>query len=924
MENDYGMHYYTHLYNTKLKVLFLFLTCFTFANAAWGQQAKPVNIPRNAAQVPDSTKSQIAKDTTLTAKKQNSNQIDAEISYTATDSIVFLGDGTGFLYGKTNLKYKKIDLKEADYVRISADSSTIFARGVVDSVGVLKGKPIINDGEQEYAANELTYNLRTRKGFIRQAVTQQGEGYIISDKTKKTDDDVLCMENGKYTTCDDHDHPHFYLSLSKAKVKPGSYIVTGPAHMVLLDIPLPAVIPFGYFPFNKNYSSGLEMPSFDTDITRGYGLTNGGYYFAISDYADLSILGDVYTRGTWGVNLTSNYVKRYKFNGSVNLSYREDVIGEKDMPGYSKNPNLSIRWSHSQNPKVNPYRTLSASVNFTSSGWNRSNINSYYTTANADNTKSSTVSFSQRFPNNPFSISANMSVTQRTKDSTINLTLPNVSISMSRIFPLKRKNAIGKERWYEKISMSYSGTFANGIQTKENKLLKSSFAKDWTNSALHNIPVSASFNLLKYITLTPSFNYNEKWFLKSQKKIWDAANQKEVTTTIIGFNRVWDYNMSVSANTTLYGMYTPLKSIFGDKIEKFRHVVKPNVSFTYTPDFGADKYGYYDSYIKSVIQNGDPTKITSEQIYYSRFPSGAPGKGLSKSLSFSLDNNLEMKMKDNKDTTGLKPTKIVSLIDQFSLNSAYNFAADSMQLSNIGASLRIKFGKAYTLSLSGAFDPYMYSSPDGKTIRRVNQLRWNHGKFPRFLGTSTSYSYTISNETFKRKNKKKTDNTDANQDDASLKNQSGSGENMNNQNQGTNTNLQKAETDADGYEKVTIPWSLSVSYSVQFGNSNDFDYKKLEYKQVFTHNLSFSGDIKLTPGWQISGTTSYDFTAKKLSYTSFNITRNLHCWTLTGSMVPFGPYKTYSFRIGVNSSMLRDLKYDKQGNRSSPNKINWY
>ena len=345
------------------------MACFTYLQNAYGQKATAMRQPQNAVQLPDSLKMAASKDTAQITKKLSPNQIDAEIAYTATDSIVFMGDGTGFLYGKTNLSYKKINLKEADYVRISMDSTTIFARGVPDSLGVMQGKPIINDGDQEYNANELTYNLRTRKGFIRQAVTQQGEGYIISDKTKKTEDDVLCMQQGMYTTCDNHEHPHFYLSLSKAKVKPGSYIITGPAHMVLLDIPLPVAVPFGFFPFNKNYSSGVEMPSFDTDITRGYGLVNGGYYFAINDYADLSIKGDVYTRGTWGLNLSSNYLKRYKFNGGVSISYREDVIGEKDMPDYQKNPNLSIQWSHSQNAKVNPFSTFSASVNFTTSGY---------------------------------------------------------------------------------------------------------------------------------------------------------------------------------------------------------------------------------------------------------------------------------------------------------------------------------------------------------------------------------------------------------------------------------------------------------------------------------------------------------------------------------------------------------------------------
>ena len=332
-----------------------------------------------------------------------------------------------------------------------------------------------------------------------------------------------------------HDHPHFYLGLAKAKVKPGEYIVTGPANLVILDIPVPVALPFGFFPFNTNYSSGIEMPSFETEFTRGYGLTNGGYYFAINDFMDLSLKGDIYTKGTWGVVAQSNYLKRYKFNGGISITYREDVTGEKDLPDYSKSKNFSIRWSHSQNPKVNPFRTFSASVNFSTSGYNRSNINSYFTPVNAENTKSSSISFSQRFPNNPFSITANIGIDQRTRDSTISLTMPNVSISMSRIYPFKSKNRIGKERWYEKISMSYSGNISNSITAKENMILKSSLADDWRNGAQHSVPISASFNLLDFITLSPTFNYRERWYLSSMDREWDEKKQRTVDTKINGF-----------------------------------------------------------------------------------------------------------------------------------------------------------------------------------------------------------------------------------------------------------------------------------------------------------------------------------------------------------------------------------------------------
>jgi hypothetical protein len=664
-----------------------------------------------------------------TSNLQKSNQIDAEIVYSAQDSIVFYGNGTGFLHGKSDIKYKNINLK-ADFVRIKMDSSLIYAHGTLDSIGEKVGEPVFSEGETEYASRELTYNLKTKKGFIRQAVTQQGEGYVISDKTKKTNGDLLCIAGGKYTTCDNHDHPDFYLSLSKAKVKPGGYIVTGPAHLVIADVPLPIAIPFGFFPFTDKYSSGVLMPTYVDELTRGLGLTNGGYYFALNNYFDLELRGEIYTKGTWALAGTTSYIKRYKYRGSLNVSYREDVIGEKDLADYSKANNMSIRWSHSQDQKANPFFTFSSSVNFSTSGYNRSNINSYNRPElNSENTKGSSVSFSQRFPESPFSISGSMLINQRTKDSTISLTLPNISISMSRIYPLKRKDAVGKERWYEKISLSYSGTMANSIDTKEKLLLTSSLSRDWKNGMRHSIPISTTFNILKYINVSPSINYNERWYLQSIDKEWDNANQKVVTDTTNGFHRVYDFNMGVSASTKLYGFYIPIRSIFGDKIDRIRHVLTPSIGFSYMPDFGSSMWGYYDNYIRTALDNSNPTTV--QYSHYEGSMYGTPGVGKSGNINFSLSNNVEMKVRNDKDTTGTNPFTKVSLIDNFSVSGGYNLAADSMQWSQFSANMRLKLGKSYSLSLSGAFDPYLYELNSSGNPVHVNKLRWNYGKFPR-------------------------------------------------------------------------------------------------------------------------------------------------------------------------------------------------
>ena len=860
----------------------------------------------------------------VATKKLKPNQIDAEIVYSAQDSIVFLGNGTGFLHGKSEIKYKEIELK-ADYVRLKMDSSTVFARGKTDSIGKKIGEPVFTESKTEYASKELTYNLRTKKGYIRQAVTKQGEGYVLSDKTKKTSDDVLCMTNGKYTTCDNHEHPDFYLDLTRGKVKPGKYIVTGPAYLVIEDVPLPIAIPFGFFPFTDKYSSGILMPTFQDELTRGFGLTNGGYYFAVSDYMDLELKSEIFTKGTWALSASSQYVKRYKYRGSLSVSYRDDVISEKGLPDYDSRTNMNVVWTHSQDTKANPFFNFSSSVNFSTSGYNKSNINSYYNgNLNSENTKGSSVSFTQRFPDSPFNLSGSMTINQRTRDSTISLTLPNISLSMGRIYPFKRKNAVGKERWYEKINLNYNGTLANSIESKESKILHSSFSKDWKNSILHSIPVSATFNLLKYINITPNVSYTERWYLQSINRSWDNNRKIVKTDTLNGFHRVYDFNMGVSASTKLYGFFTPIRAIFGDKVNQIRHVVTPSISFSYRPDFSNPVWGYYGSYTQTLPDITNPLIMHDQVVQYSHFETslnGTPGAGKSGVINFSLGNNVEMKVRNDKDTTGLVPFNKVSLIDAFTVSGGYNMAVDTMQWQIFNAGLRLKLSKDFSLSLNGSFDPYMYAINNVGQVVRVNKLRWEHGKFPKFLGTSTSLGKTFDNNTFKRKKPATKDNTTGTDQKLPTKTDTTT-PSLPNKSE-TDKDLKAVDKDADGYQKLTIPWSLTVNYSVQYGNTSVFDTTRLEYKMAFTHNLNFSGNISLTTNWKLTATTSYDFLAKQFTYTNISVVRNLHCWTMTASIVPFGTYKSYNFRIGVNASMLQDLKYTKQSGYGT-NNITWY
>ncbi|MBR1877425.1 MAG: LPS-assembly protein LptD [Paludibacteraceae bacterium] len=895
---------------------------------------------------------------------KSSGKISGPIHYQSNDSLVMLKNGTAFLHGQGELKYQSMELT-SDYIRVNLDSSQIYARGVYDSLYYeWKGQPVFKDGNESYETSEITYNIKTQKGYIRRVITQQGEGYIIADKTKKVDDEVMMMGGGQYTTCDNHDHPHFYLKMTKAKVKPGSYIATGPAYMVVGDVPLPLAIPFGFFPFTNKYSSGLIMPNFGDDYTRGLYLTGLGYYFAINDYMDLQVTGDIYTRGTWAIRAQSKYIWRYHFSGSLNISYRNDVTGEKGLPDYAVSKNFQVQWTHTQDSKFNPYNTFSASVNFATSGYNRSNINSYYN-ANlySENTKSSSISYTQRFPDSPWSLSATANLTQRTKDSTISLTLPELAVSMSSIYPfklardatLKRQGKVrtGKEKWYEKIKMSYTGNGRIAVSSiKEKDFLHSNFLRDWQTGLKHNIPINASFMLFKYLSVTPNINMTDRMYFQRIDRNWNEVEQQLQMDTTYGFYNVFDFNAGLSMSTKIYGFYTPLKRLFPKgKVEKFRHVITPRLSVSYHPDFGKSGWGYYGSYDQPVYSGTD--SITGRQIQkvddagnpvyqhqvYSRFPNGIYGnatRGLSATLSFGVDNNLEMKVVNKEDTTGKAPYKVVSLIDNLGISGAYNFAADSMNWSLFQVNLRLKFPKLnnYSLNLSTTLDPYMYELNALGNPVRTNKQYWHNGRFPHWSGLRWNFSYTISNQTIKKwKEKAEGRRKPSGVSDQPSEDDSGGAntENMVRNEDGTMSNgkLNSGKNSTteeldDGYVRTEIPWSISLSYSLAYAPGSTFDYDRMYYKMQFTNNLSLNGNIGLGKGWKVSASMTYDFNYMRVTSCTFNVSRDLHCWNMSASINPIGPFKSYTFHIGVNASILSDLKYDTNSNQRTNARVNWW
>ncbi len=836
--------------------------------------------------------------------------LEAPVDFSSTDSMVILRRDSAFMFGNSKVTYGEIKLESANISMDLADN-TVYAIGAPDTVGDIQGSPVFSEGQQSYEAGTMRYNFQTGKGFITNVVTEQGEGFLTGGTTKRDDDGNFYIVNGRYTTCSDHECPHFYFNISRGKMRPGRDVVTGPAWMVLAGLPLPLAVPFGYFPFNEEYSSGIIFPSFGDDYQRGFYLREGGYYFAINDNIDLALTGELYTKGSWGIAATSTYARRYKFSGNFNISYLKSIYGEKGSPDYSAQTNFQVLWSHTQDSKANPNMSLSASVNFTTAGYSRNDLNSYYSSGFTENTKSSTVNMTYRFPGTKWSLSTTMNVSQRTQDSTLTVSFPNFTVTLSQIAPFKRKKPVGSEKWYEKIRLSYSGQFQNSLTAKQNVFFKKSLIKDWRNGMRHNIPISATFNAFNVLNITPSINITDRMYTTRVDRRWDPNAAAEIADTAYSLYNVYDFQASVSMDTKIYGFWRPIGPL-KRYIKMIRHVMTPTVTFSGAPNFGSSFFGYYGQY---EYPDANGQLVTKR---YNRFPNslfGVPSEGRSGILSFQLANNLEMKVHSN-DSVGEKK---ISLIENLSIGESYNFAADSLNWSNLNTSILLRLTKGFNLNLSAVWDVYTYQLNAAGQPVRVNIPRWKAGKgIGRLSSTGTSFSYTFNNDTFRRKNKGGNDS--GKQDGAPL---SGAQhdrdieDSLTDESSGTGD----YDLDADGYVRWKVPWSLTFNYSIAYAYGS-FNKEKLEYDPRITQNLSLSGNIKPTPNWNFSFTASYNFDTHRLAYMNFNISRYLHCFSMRASFVPVGPYKSYTFNIAVKSAMLSDLKYDKRS--SMANGVTWY
>jgi len=802
--------------------------------------------------------------------KSKAQMLTSDVKTSAKDSTIFSVDGKKvFLFGDAKIEFEDIELTAA-YIEADMDQGIIYAEGVTDSLGEVKGSPVFKQGEEEMKAINLTYNVNTKRGYIERLYTEQQDGYLHSELTKKEADNTINMIHGKYTTCE-LEHPHFYLELTKGKYIPDKAIIAGVSYMVLADIPLPLIIPFGYFPVTKKKTSGFIMPRVGEENSRGFFLSDGGYYFAGNEYMDLTLKGTMYSKGSWEANVASRYKLRYKFSGNIDISYAKTIIGDKGASDYSDKNQYRIKWTHNQDAKARPNSTFSASVNFSSSKYNK-----YNSTASQDyltNTTSSSIRYTlNKIYNSPFSISVDLQHTQNTRNETIDLTLPNFKLTMSRIQPFKRKKIVGKTRWYEDIGISYNGEFKNMVRTHIDSLFTNETLDKFKYGVKHSPSISKSFKILKYFSLSPNVTYGETWaFTRSYYEPLNdttpisAKNFKEREEK--GFYRLYEYSFGASINTTIYGMYMFKRG----PVKALRHVVTPSVSYSWRPDFGDEKYGFYEK---------DPRDSTGKKLYspyrYSLY--SIPGQGRSGVVSFSLNNKLEMKVKDENDTVNHE--RKVPLLETFNLNTSYNIIAEEFNWNDLRMTARTTLFKNLAINLNATGCFYAIDSSGNK----INTFEYNKsGNLFRLTNAqlSTGYSFNSKN-LFGKKNDQKSSENNAPADEDT-----------------------HAHTDDElsEYDYFDMSWSINFNYSLT--------YSKPGKTGKFSQTLGFSGDFSLTPQWKVGYTSGFDFDSKKFTYTRFSLSRDMHCWAATLNLTPFGPRQSYSFSISVKSAVLQDLKYNK-------------
>lgn len=806
------------------------------------------------------------------------NALTSIVHYQASDSISFdINKRKAQLFTKGVIEYEGMELK-ADDIRVDFNDQMLYAQPVIDTNGKPKGQPYFKEGDAEYIADSISFNYVTKKGIITSVITQQGDGFLHGSRVKKMNDSVMYLNGGQYTTCN-YNHPHFAINFGHSKMIAGDKIFTGPAYVTIEDVPTPLIIPFAFFPMKHETTSGILMPSYGWMNNRGYYLKDGGYYWAINDNIDFALRGDLYTNLSWALDAKSNYYVRYRYKGNFNIRYG---ITKEGIPGddatFSKYSDFKVTWRHDQDAKANPRSRFSANVNLQSRNYNKNTTNSqdYF-----NSTTTSSVSYTAQL-GSMFNLAASLNESYNVQTGLMNIKLPSISLSSTTFYPLRRKEASGSERWYEKLSMSYSFSAENNIRAQDSDLLKLSTLSKMQYGVQHSVPLSLSTKILKYFNWTNSANYSERWHWSTIRKSFDTMENKIVIDTVLGFRSNRDIAFSSSLTTRIYGMfnfkYGPVKAL--------RHVISPSVSFSYRPDFGKAELGWW----QSVTDNsGYVTRYSIfEQSLY-----GGPSDGRSGAINFSVGNNLEMKVVDKKDT--ITGTKKVMLIENLSLSTSYDLAKDSLRWADISISGRTTLFKNLILNYSSSYTPYLIDSLGRKhdqfvwevsdKILQKNNATW-----------SAQISWNLNNNTFKQNAGGKIGTKPTGSQIVAPIMQSP-------------YNYNPALL-MGTYADFTMPWNVSLGYT--FSHVSRYVAAQYNFSSSVIQTLSVSGNVELTKNWRVAVSTGYDFVNKGMSYTSLDIYRDLHCWEMRFNWVPFGYYKSWNFQINIKASSLKDVKYTKQ------------
>ncbi len=829
----------------------------------------------------------------IAAKKEKKDFLEAEVRYSADDSFrIVLSEQKIYLYKNAKVDYQNINL-EASFVEFDMGNNTVMAAGLADTTGVLQGKPVFTQDNEKFTSDTLKYNFKSRKGVIKNIVTQQGEGYLHSRQTKRLSDGEIHVKGGKYTTCD-APHPHFYIGLTKAIAIPKDRIVSGPAFLVMEDIPLPIALPFGFFPNTTKRASGLIIPKYGTEKTRGYFLRDGGWYFALNDYVDVTLLGTIYSRGTWGLSSTAGYRKRYKFNGHFDAQYFRNQILDGNETERKGSKDFRVTWRHSQDPKANPSQNFSASVNFSTRSYeanHSTNMNDYLT-----NTKTSSISYSKNWSGRPFNFSASLNHSQNSQTGQVDVNFPNMVFNVNRLYPFRTKKSTGSYKWFQNIQISYNAKLENRINTIDSLFFTQQTLRSMKNGFSHSIPVSlTNIKLLNLINITPGLSYDGVLYTSyiNKRIASDSAYYYNLNTGQLSIDtfRQITYahalkpSIGVSVSPKIYARFTSKKS--DSYFSALRHVITPSASFSYIPDLSGIMPDYYRTIAYPRTMSGQTKEI--KYSVYENYIYGTPVlPGQSGSVNLSLSNNIEMKVRPKSDTTG--KDKKISLLDNLNFSTSYNPFADQFKWStlNMTGSTRL-FNNNLSVNFGATFDPYAL---DSSKKSRINTFQYEQNR--KFFRTTRAYI----NMGFSLKSKAGSSSSSVDKEGESLSD--------------ITTERPVIENPLDesaglyygDYVDFKVPWSIRVDYS--------WNYNKSLSTASYTHTIRISGDLSLTPKWKIGGNTGYDFVARKMSVTNISIHRDLHCWEMRFTVVPFGDRKSYSFTINAKTAILRDLKYDKR------------